>query len=94
MSVTKKVFKKGSLLNPKNRSTSDGPVVIEFEKVKEKPEQKVGCTTGIYLKLDETLNVYKIYKWDVPHCHPLHKLEHRRYLRSFRKSMKCKDSSL
>ncbi|KAK2435289.1 hypothetical protein QL285_020362 [Trifolium repens] len=85
MSVTKKVFKKGSLLNPKNRSTSDGPVVIEFEKVKEKPEQKVGgCKAGISLKLDEVLNVYKMYRWDVAHCHPLNKPERSRYLRSFR----------
>ncbi|KAK2435290.1 hypothetical protein QL285_020363 [Trifolium repens] len=84
MSVTKKVFKKGSLLNPKNRSTSDSPVVIEFEKVKEKPEQKVGCKAGISLKLDEVLNVYKMYRWDVAHCHPLNKPERSRYLRSFR----------
>ena len=28
--------------------------------------------------------VYKIYRWDVAHCHPLHKPEHLCYLRSFR----------
>ena len=37
-----------------------------------------------FLKLDEVLNVYKIYRWDVAHCHPLHKPEHLCYLRSFR----------
>jgi zinc finger SWIM domain-containing protein 3 len=52
--------------------------------VKEKPEERVGCKAGIYLKLDEVLNVYKIYRWDVDHCHPLHKPEHSCYLRSFR----------
>ncbi|KAK2355662.1 hypothetical protein QL285_093054 [Trifolium repens] len=64
----KEGFKRGSLLNPKNRSTSDSPVVIEFEKVKEKPEERVGCNAGISLKWDEALSVYKIYKWDVDHC--------------------------
>ncbi|KAK2355663.1 hypothetical protein QL285_093055 [Trifolium repens] len=80
----KEGFKRGSLLNPKNRSTSDSPVVIEFEKVKEKPEERVGCNAGISLKWDEALSVYKIYKWDVDHCHALHKSEHSHYLRSFR----------
>jgi len=80
----KQGFKKGSLLNPNNRPTSDSPVVIEFVKVKEKPEERVGCKAGIFLKLDEVLNVYKIYRWDVAHCHPLHKPEHLCYLRSFR----------
>jgi len=80
----KQGFKKGSLLNPNNRPTSDSPVVIEFVKVKEKPEERVGCKAGIFLKLDEVLNVYKIYRWDVAHYHPLHKPEHLCYLRSFR----------
>ncbi|AES63859.1 FAR1 DNA-binding domain protein [Medicago truncatula] len=80
----KQGFKKGSLLNPNNRSTSDSPVVIEFVKVKEKPDERVGCKAGIFLKLDEVLNVYRIYRWDVDHCHPLHKPEHLWYLRSFR----------
>ncbi|KAK2380670.1 protein FAR1-RELATED SEQUENCE [Trifolium repens] len=80
----KQGYKKGSLLDPKNKPTSDSPVVVEFEKVKEKAEERIGCTAGIFLKLDETLNAYKIYKWDVPHCHPLHKAEHGRFLRSFR----------
>jgi len=80
----KQGFKKRSLLNPNNRPTSDIPLVIEFVKVKEKPEEKVGCKAGISLKLDEVLNVYKIYRWDVGHCHPLHKPEHLCYLRSFR----------
>ncbi|KEH29515.1 FAR1 DNA-binding domain protein [Medicago truncatula] len=76
----KQPFKKGSLLNPNNRPTSDSPVVIDFVKVKEKPEERVGCKAGIYLKLDEVFNVYR----DVTHCHPLHKPEHLCYLRSFR----------
>ncbi|CAJ2670018.1 unnamed protein product [Trifolium pratense] len=80
----KQGYKKGSLLDPKNKPKSESPVVVEFEKVKEKPEERVGCTAAIFLKLDETLNVFKIYKWDVPHCHPLHKPEHGCYLRSFR----------
>jgi zinc finger SWIM domain-containing protein 3 len=80
----KEGFKKGSLLNPKNRPTCDSPVLVEYEKAKEKPEERVGCKAGIYLKLDEALNVYKIYRWEVDHCHPLHKPEHLRYLRSFR----------
>jgi len=80
----KQGFKKESLLNPNNRPTSDSSVVIEFVKVKEKPEERVGCKAGIFLKLDEVLNVYKIYRWDVAHCHPLHKPEHLCYLRSFR----------
>jgi zinc finger SWIM domain-containing protein 3 len=80
----KQGYKKGSLLDPKNKPTSDSPVVVEFEKVKEKAEERIGCTAGIFLKLDVTLNAYKIYRWDVPHCHPLHKAEHGRFLRSFR----------
>ncbi|KAK2443892.1 hypothetical protein QL285_014958 [Trifolium repens] len=79
----KEGFKRGSLLNPKNRSRSDSPVVIEFEKVKEKPEERVGCKVGISLKWDEAVSVYKIYRWDVDHCHALHKSEHSCYLRSF-----------
>lgn len=80
----KQGFKKGSLLNHNNRPTSDSPVVIDFVKVKEKPEERVGCKAGICLKLDKVFNVYKIYRWDVAHCHPLHKPEHLCYLRSFR----------
>ncbi|XP_045801013.1 protein FAR1-RELATED SEQUENCE 5-like [Trifolium pratense] len=80
----KEGFKKGSLLNPNNKPRSDSPVVIEFEKVKERPEERVGCKAGIYLKLDEALNVYKIYRWEGTHCHSLHRKEHHRYLRSFR----------
>ncbi|KAK2352440.1 protein FAR1-RELATED SEQUENCE [Trifolium repens] len=80
----KQGYKKGSLLDPKNKPTSDSPVVVEFEKVKEKAEERIGCKAGIFLKLDVTLNAYKIYRWDVPHCHPLHKAEHGRFLRSFR----------
>jgi hypothetical protein len=62
MFVTNQSFKRGSLLNPKNRPTSDNPMVIEFVRVKQKPEEKVGCKAGIYLKLVEVLNVYKISK--------------------------------
>ncbi|XP_045821126.1 protein FAR1-RELATED SEQUENCE 5-like [Trifolium pratense] len=80
----KEGFKKGSLLNPNNKPRSDSPVVIEFEKVKERPEERIGCKAGIYLKLDEALNVYKIYRWEGTHCHQLHRKEHHRYLRSFR----------
>ncbi|GAU51660.1 hypothetical protein TSUD_414810, partial [Trifolium subterraneum] len=80
----KEGFKKGSLLNPKNNPISDSPVVIEFEKVKERPKERIGCKVGISLKLDEALNIYKIYRWEGDHCHPLHREEHHRYLRSFR----------
>ncbi|GAU42524.1 hypothetical protein TSUD_376530 [Trifolium subterraneum] len=60
----KEGFKKGSLLNPNNKTRSDSPVVIEFEKVKERPEERIGCKARIHLKLDEALNVYKIYRWE------------------------------
>ncbi|CAJ2628420.1 unnamed protein product [Trifolium pratense] len=80
----KEGFKKGSLLNPNNKPRSDSPVVIEFEKVKERPEERIGCKAGIYLMLDEALNVYKIYRWEGNLCHPLHREQHHRYLRSFR----------
>ena len=47
----KQGFKKGSLLNPNNRPTSDSLVVIEFVKVKEKLEERVGCKAGIFFEI-------------------------------------------
>ncbi|GAA0174337.1 hypothetical protein LIER_41703 [Lithospermum erythrorhizon] len=52
-------FKKDSLLNPKNRLISDSPVLVEVEKVKENPEEMLRCKAGIFLKLDESANVYR-----------------------------------
>ncbi|GAA0176182.1 hypothetical protein LIER_42036 [Lithospermum erythrorhizon] len=76
-------FKKGSLLNPRNRPISDNPILVEVEKVKEKPEERLGCKARIFFKLDESANVYRIYKWEGAHTHKLHKAEHLLYLRSF-----------
>ncbi|GAA0158709.1 hypothetical protein LIER_15660 [Lithospermum erythrorhizon] len=47
-------FKKSSLLNPRNRPISDSPILVEVEKVKEKPEERLGCKAGIFLKLNES----------------------------------------
>ncbi|CAJ2668600.1 unnamed protein product [Trifolium pratense] len=52
----KEGFKKGSLLNPNNKPRSDSPVVIEFEKVKERSEERIGCKAGIYLKSFREVN--------------------------------------
>ncbi|KAG9135759.1 hypothetical protein Leryth_002476 [Lithospermum erythrorhizon] len=64
---------------------SDSPILVEVEKVKAKLEERLGCKVGIFLKLDESVKFYRIYKWEGAHTHKLHKTEHLRYLRSFRR---------
>ncbi|XP_058772079.1 uncharacterized protein LOC131645899 [Vicia villosa] len=75
-------FKHRSRADPKNKTNSDTPVLIEFQKEKELPEERTGCPASISLKYDSNVKGYQIYKWNVPHNHPLHKPEHSHYLRS------------
>ncbi|XP_058765311.1 uncharacterized protein LOC131638784 [Vicia villosa] len=80
----KHCFKHGSRADPKNKTNSDTPVLIEFQKDKELPEERTGCPASILLKYDSNSKGYQIYKWNVPHNHPLHKPEHSHYARSSR----------
>ncbi|XP_058734030.1 protein FAR1-RELATED SEQUENCE 5-like [Vicia villosa] len=77
-------FKHGSRADPKNKTNSDTPVLIEYHKEKELPEERTGCPASISLKYDSNVKGYHIYKWNVTHNHPLHKPEHSHYLRSAR----------
>ncbi|KAK2416992.1 hypothetical protein QL285_039340 [Trifolium repens] len=43
----KQGFKRGNLLNPKNKPTSVSPMIIVSVRVKEKPEARIGCKAGI-----------------------------------------------
>ncbi|GAA0138718.1 hypothetical protein LIER_00410 [Lithospermum erythrorhizon] len=51
-------LKKGSLLNPRNKPISDSPILVEVEKVKEKPEERLGCKARVFLKLDENYSLF------------------------------------
>ncbi|XP_058776173.1 uncharacterized protein LOC131650484 [Vicia villosa] len=69
-------FKHGSRADPKNKTNSDTPVLIEYQKEKELPEERTGCPASISLKYNSNVKGYHIYKWNVTHNHPLHKPEH------------------
>lgn len=75
----KQGFKHDSRADPKNKTNSDTPVLIEFQKQKELPEERTGCPASFSLKYDSNVKGYRIYKWNVPH-----KPEHLHYLRSAR----------
>ncbi|XP_058732994.1 uncharacterized protein LOC131604577 [Vicia villosa] len=77
----KHCFKHGSRADPKNKKNSDTPVFIEFQKDEELPEESTGCPASILLKYDSNSKGYQIYKWNVPHNHPIHKPEHSHYAR-------------